>query len=427
MGEERLSVICPGCSCLCDDLDVILQDARPVEVANACLWGVSRFLGAKKFHPKKPRHRLQAPQVRVRGRWETVPYNTALAEAAALLAKARRPLLYGLTNVGCGAQEAALRLARRLKARLEPADLALMAPYFQSLGATGVYGATLEVIRDEADTVLFWGANPLHSCPRHLVRHAVFARGRYTERGAEDRRLAAVDVHDTEMAGLCQVFVSLNPAQELVFLEGLIGAVTQTPVELPKIRGLRKLAAFLHQATFGVIFAGRGAGYGPGREKFQLLARLSAALNRQTPFVFMPLSGDFNATGLYHLLLRELGSPLAPDFADPQAPEFHASPAAMTEVDALLVTGADLFWFLPRDQADDLRRRQTPVVAISPVANHTTVQAQVVLPAALEGVESAEVACRMDGQPVLLTPVAPAAWPATGQVLSDLMAMVAGK
>ena len=58
VGARHESIICPGCGCLCDDLDVTVEGDRIVEVTNVCLWGVSRFFHAKKFHPKKERHRL---------------------------------------------------------------------------------------------------------------------------------------------------------------------------------------------------------------------------------------------------------------------------------------------------------------------------------------------------------------------------------
>ena len=229
MGARHESIICPGCGCLCDDLDVTVDGDRIVEVSNVCLWGVSRFFHAKKFHPKKERHRLREPQVRHQGRRETVSYEAALAEAAQVLSRARRPLIYGLTNSGSWAQEAALKLARSLRARLEPADLAFKAPYYQSIQQHGLAWAPLEVIRDEADTVLFWGANPIHSAPRHVVRYAVFARGRFTERGIEDRQMAAVDIYPTELARFCPLFIKINPGQEVDLVPGVAAILAGEP------------------------------------------------------------------------------------------------------------------------------------------------------------------------------------------------------
>ena len=418
---DQQSIICTGCGCLCDDLDVTLAQGQLQEVANVCLWGLSRFFPIKRLNPQKERHRLQEPLSRRNGRLQQVPYASALEQAVEILGQARRPLIYGLTNTGSWAQEAALQLAQNIKARLEPADLAFKAPYYHSLRKHGLYWAPLEVIRDEADTVLFWGANPLHSCPRHLARYSVFARGRFTERGVEDRQVAAVDLYQTELAKFCQLLVQIEPGQGLDLLRGIEahlpgGSGSKTPV-----KGAKKLAAFLSKAEFGVIFFGRGATYNQGFAVLDALGGLAARLNEEQTWALFPLSGDFNSQGLYHLLLNAVGVPEAPDFGHENGVLTSATPVDFDEFDAILVLGADLFWFLPEEQALALQERQVPVISLSPFANRTTSQAQVVLPTALVGLEAAEVAYRMDGLPLVLKKVLPTALPADRDILLDLI------
>lgn len=416
----RESLVCPGCSCLCDDLDVTLEDGQIIAVANVCLWGTGKFLSTKKFRTKSPRGRVTACQVQRRGRKQEVCYEEALEEAAALLAQARRPLVFGLTNSGTGAQKAALKLARGLRARLEPADLNFMAPFYAAVKAHGLFWAPLEVIRDEADTVIFWGANPIHAAPRHLVRYAVFARGRFTELGVEDRRVAAVDIYPTELAHLCRPFVHIQPGQELALTAELVTRLAGGALEEASIAGAPELAEILAQSTYGVMFVGRGVSYGPGRELAERLAALVAGLNRERPFALLPLPGDFNSAGLYHLLLRELGSPGAPDFQAGKEVVSHFTPVNFEEVDAIVVAGADLLWFLRDEQVQGLLHRQVPLVVLSPYSNRTTAQASVLFPVALDGVEAAEEAYRLDGLPVPLAAIAPAPWPAARQILDDL-------
>jgi len=422
MEAGQQSIICTGCGCLCDDLDVTLAGGQLLEVANVCLWGLSRFFPYKKLHPQKERRRLLEPLLRLNGRLQSVPYETALHQAAEVFGTAKRPLIYGLTNTGSRAQEAALQLARRLKARLEPGDLAFKAPYYHSLKKHGLYWAPLEVIRDEADRVLFWGANPLHSCPRHLARYSVFARGRFTERGVEDRRAATVDIHRTEMEKSCDLFVQIEPGQELALLQGIGEHLPGGAAAGPKVKGAKKLAEFLSQAEFGAIFFGRGATYKQGFEVLDVLGGLAARLAAEKkPCTLFPLAADFNSHGLYHLLLNELGVPEAPDFGQESGLSTYSEPVNFAEFDAILVLGADLFWFLPEEQALALENRQVPVVCLSPFANRTTAAADVVFPTALAGLEAAEVAYRMDGLPLVLKKLLPTALPADREVLRDLM------
>jgi formylmethanofuran dehydrogenase subunit B len=131
------------------------------------------------------------------------------------------------------------------------------------------------------------------------------------------------------------------------------------------------------------------------------------------------MSGDFNSAGLYHLLLRELGSPGAPDFTGGGV-KSHFTPCDFRQTDAVLMAGGDLCWFLPEEEKLSLQERQVPIIALSPYANRTTAQAQVVLPVALAGVESEEIAYRMDGLPVTLRALVSAAAPPDHQVLADL-------
>jgi formylmethanofuran dehydrogenase subunit B len=251
-----------------------------------------------------------------------------------------------------------------------------------------------------------------------VVRYSIFSRGKFTERGIEERHTAAVDLHRTELAEMVKVFVSLEPGQELPLLRGLLAALKDgTP---PAVKGVRRLTELLQKASYGVIFFGRGITYGPAREVLDGLAELTAWMNHRTPFILFPLSADFNSVGLYHLLLRELGSPLAPDFGDAPGFTSHAEPVAMASVDALVVVGADLFWFLSGEEINDLKKRRVPVVVLSPFANRTTGHADVVIPVPLAGLETSEIAFRMDGLPLYLPEVISSPLRPDSQVLRDL-------
>jgi len=65
-------------------------------------------------------------------------------------------------------------------------------------------------------------------------------------------------------------------------------------------------------------------------------------------------------------------------------------------------------------------------VAVSPFANRTTGQAAVVVPVALDGIETPEVAYRMDGLPLVLKQLVPMTLPPTRRVLADLHRLLQG-
>lgn len=394
------TLICPGCACLCDDLVLRAEAGQLVEVANVCRWGAAKLFGEKRFHRQQPRKRWPQPQLRVRGHWEAVTYETAISRAAEILTAARQILIFGLTCLGSWAQAAALRLGQHLQARLEPADLPLLAPYYQSGQEEGFFAATLEVIRDQADTVVFWGANPLHATPRQLVRYAVFARGRFLERGAEDRRVAVVDIHPTEMQEVADLFLKIKPAEEVRLAEEVtrIFLAPQTQAS----SAARKLAEFLRQGDYGAIFVGRGVTYGAAGPLWRALTRLAAVLNRDRPFVLLPLPADFNSAGWYNLVLRELGHPWAVDFRPGRSQSWDQALCSWQEMDAVLVAGGDPLWFFSDPELAALRQRQVPLIVMTPFANRTSGFAEIILPVAAAGLETPEVAYRLDSLPFLL-------------------------
>jgi formylmethanofuran dehydrogenase subunit B len=219
------------------------------------------------------------------------------------------------------------------------------------------------------------------------------------------------------------MFIKMEPGQELDLVQGVSGILMGEQVPNPPVKGTRRLAQFLGKATCGVIFCGRGLSYGPALEMFDRLARLVSFLNREGRYFLFPLSGDFNSSGLYHVLLNEVGQAGAPDFGAGEV-VIDFEPVDFREVDAVLVTGADLLWFMSAEQVEDLKRRQVPIVALSPFANRTTAQAAVILPSALTGIEAGEVAYRMDGLPLVLKQVAPSDLPSDHQVLTDLQRLI---
>jgi len=147
------------------------------------------------------------------------------------------------------------------------------------------------------------------------------------------------------------------------------------------------------------------------------------SLNHEARWFLLPLSGDFNSSGLYHLLLNETGRAGAPDFGAGEMVT-HYTPVDFREVDAVLAAGADLLWFLPEEQVADLKRRRVPIVVLSPFANRTTGQAAVNLPTALAGIETPEVAYRMDGLPLVLKQLADSPLLPDHQVLTDLRRLI---
>src|SRR3954451_24957945 len=103
------------------------------------------------------------PVARVDGRTATV--DEAVDAAAAILHQACAPLVYGLGQTSCEAQRRAVALAEAYGAVIDPGAPAQFA--YQAIGSSP---ATFGEIRDRAELVVVWGADPAVTNPRLLER-----------------------------------------------------------------------------------------------------------------------------------------------------------------------------------------------------------------------------------------------------------------
>jgi formylmethanofuran dehydrogenase subunit B len=423
MSEIRYdSVVCTGCSGLCDDLDIRVDTGKITSIQNICTWGSPKFFGTKKFSDS-PRPRIETPMIREAGRLRQADYGEALARAARILKTSQRPWIYGLTAIGCEAQRFALDLARETRGIFEPCESEYLDAFFRALRTQGLYGATLEEVKNEADLVLFWGCNPIHSCPRHLSRYSVFTRGRFTERGFQDRKVIHVDIARNEMEEVTGQFVKVEPGEDHRLMKRLMALAADggSPSVHRGLSSREKLVDLTQTSRLGAIFAGMGLWASESRKaNMDALFGLMKTLNKTGSFVVFPYLDDFNSAGVIHLLLRETGSPRAVDFSKDRRGNLRGPILdRLRRVDAILVLGADLAWLLPREERK--RLRDVPMIQVDSFETYTTQLCDVVLPSAMAGIEAEEIAYRMDGLPLKLSRLLDSPHPSDRLILRDLL------
>ncbi|MFQ5657388.1 MAG: formylmethanofuran dehydrogenase subunit B, partial [Candidatus Methylomirabilales bacterium] len=157
------NVTCPSCGSLCDDLEVVVDDGRIVDVKNACVLGKATYL----------RHEGGLATPRIHG--EPAQLKECLQETAELLAKAKYPLIYGLASTESRAQRKAVELADLIGANIDHTSSICHGPSAQAIQTVGVPSCTVGEVKNRADLVLFWGCNPTEAHPRHPSRYSVTA------------------------------------------------------------------------------------------------------------------------------------------------------------------------------------------------------------------------------------------------------------
>jgi formylmethanofuran dehydrogenase subunit B len=399
---------CAGCGCGCDDIEVAVAAGALEGATGTCpigdAWLAERTTEA-------------LPPARVDGR--EVDFAHAVEAAAAILGEARMPLVCGLGGTDVESQRAAVGLAEALGAVIDPSDGA--SPASQALG---VSTASFGDIRDRADLVVAWRADPVVSNPRLLPRLRLDRAGR-----AAERTLVVVDAQRSATAGEADEFIELSSELDFEALWALRALVREVPLagelaaRLP-LDTLEQLAAKLRGTRYAAVLH-EPAGY---PQAFALLA-LVRDLARIAHVVALPLRREAGARGAEDVLAWQTGYPAAVSFArgHPRARPGEFSTAGLLErgePDAALIVGFDALRRLPPRAADNLRR--IPMVVVDPRATETASAARVAFATAAAGVQREGTAHRMDGVPVTLRAPLPSERVGDGEVLAAIQALIDG-
>ena len=396
-------VVCPFCGALCDDLEVIVENNEIKSVENACKLGASKFLRIEK--------RLKKPMIRKNGKLVEVSIGEAIEKASEILINSQKPLLYGFSSTSCEAQALGIELAETVNGVIDSTSSVCHGPSIIAIHEVGCPSVTLGEIKNRADLVIYWGSNPMHAHPRHLSRYSIFPRGRFTERGLQDRELIVVDVRETDTAKLADWFIKVKPNRDFEVLNALRTILNKGEIHQDEVGGvskedLIKLVEKMKSCRFGILFFGLGLTMSLGKHRNVVEAiSLVRDLNHYTKFSIMPMRGHYNVTGFNEVLTWQTGFPYAVDFTKGypwyNPGETDANSLLQREdVDAALIIASDPVANFPRASVKYLSK--IPIIVIDPFENLTTQIANVVIPSTIVGVEEEGSAYRMDTVPLRL-------------------------
>ncbi|MHC1604263.1 MAG: formylmethanofuran dehydrogenase subunit B [Candidatus Syntropharchaeales archaeon] len=426
MAAETVSnVVCPLCGCLCDDIEVIVEDGKISNVKKACPLGKNKIMG---------HDRIKAPMIRENGEFKEVSYDDVIEKSAQILAQAKRPLLYGWASLICEAQRKGVELAEEIGALIDTTASVCHGSTVVGVQGRGAPGCTLGEIKNRADLVIYWGCNPQEAHPRHRARYAHSVKGMYRPNGKNDRKVFVVDVRETKTAKVADEFVKIDPGYDYMafsalrtILAGHADVVPDTVGGVAKEK-LVEMVDAMKSCEFGVIFGGMGLTHTRCRYKnLENVISLVDELNAHTKFTLIPMRGHYNVNGSGHTLAWLTGYPFAIDFSRGYAwynPGETASNDVLLrrEVDAMMAIAGDPGAHFP---GESLRHMvKIPLIQIDPYANPTTELADIVIPTAVSGVEVDGTAYRMDGVPIRTRKVVETEYLTDEEVLERILTRV---
>lgn len=404
-------VVCPFCGTLCDDLeiDVDEKEQKVVEVRNGCQ------IGTRKFYSSNPSdHRYMKPLVKENGSFKEISWNDAIDKAADILAKAKRPLLYGFASTECEAQSKGVELAEILGGVLDNTASVCHGPTLLAEQDVGVPTSTLGEYKNRADLVIFWGCNPVHAHPRHLGRYSDFVRGYFRQDGRNDRYIIVVDPRNTNTAQIADLYIKVNPNEDYELMNAIRATLRGVEIDQEEVAGVSKdeiikVTNIMKESNYGVIFFGMGLTQSISHHRnIDTAICLTRELNDHTKFLITPMRGHYNITGSNTVFTWNTGYAYSIDFSRGfpryNPGEFSAVDVLLrNEIDASLIVASDPASNFPASAVKNMFKH--PIISIEPHHTPTSVNADIILPAAFAGIETEGTAYRMDHVPLRLRKV----------------------
>jgi formylmethanofuran dehydrogenase subunit B len=379
----KMSFVCPGCSCLCDDIEIV--DGR---ILHACRRGEEIF---EKYKENRAKPMVKGKEVDI---------DSAIEEATEVLKDSKNTVIYGMDTTTVEAQQLGIELAEKLNAYIDDNSSFCLGEFVEAILRKELPTTTLEDVRDRAYVMVYWGSNPFHSLSRHMSRYSYYPRGAKRPRGyEEDRFLVVVDVRKSETAKLAKKnakFIQVDDDDELVdsFFKVMEGKAAKYAKEAGIILNEMK------KSDLNVIFGGLGLKYGlKDLGKFVEIVR---KLNEVAPVYFIPAGFHANMRGFNETLFEKTGYVNKYSFKDGKGDGDFAFTSLLQngKVDTAVIIGTDPISSLPYDVASKLKEVKT--IVIDPRMSPTARVADITIPSAVSGIEMSGTMVRSDGARIKL-------------------------
>lgn len=384
------NVNCTACGCICENATIHIRDGAIFKVEGACSLCTESLQGQSAGHDTEPR----------------------IEAAVSILAASRPPLIYGLAGSSVETQRAAIGLAESLGATIDLALPKSQRAALQAMQTTGISTCTLGEVKQRADAIVFWGADPTTSHPA-LFERFIDPSGLFVR---DSRYITCIG----SQVPLCRhdEFLRLDPVDNLAALAALRGTVGRQipPIALPQKEQIQQLADRLQSASYSVIFWGSEFG---GVAEFESLFRLVRELNSHSRCATMGLGG----TQCENVLCWQTGYPCAVNFAlgypRHAAKEFSANELLeQGAVDCVVLVGSKGI-----SQISDKAKSQLahlPVITLDYPDSQEELSSAVRVFVGRPGVHCSGTVFRMDGVPIQLQAILASPLPSAASILTAI-------
>ena len=411
---------CTFCGCVCDDMELTVEDNRITKAKNACILGKAWFFN---------HHIEDRPEATIEGKPAT--YEEAFDVAADILADAQYPITYGLSDTTSEAQRVAVAISDWIGGNIDTTTSVCHGPSGMAFQGVGEVTCSLGEIKNRADFLIFWGGNPAESHPRHFTKYSLMPKGEFVPNGRKDRTAVLIDVRKTKSARAANIFLQLKPRSDFELawaLRGLAKGIDVDPNVEEKtgisLETLKDLMDQMKAAKFGAILFGMGVTMTRGKHlNSEAVLALARDMNRHTRWVAKPMRGHGNVTGADNVVSWSTGYPfgvnLGRGYPRFNPGEFTSSDLlARGEADAALIIASDPMSNFSQPAREHLAKIKS--VVLDPKLSDTAKIATVAFTTATYGINTPGTVYRMDDIPIPLRPAFESPYKSDYEVLKEI-------
>ncbi len=408
---------CPHCGLLCDDLSLVGERSGAQVIGNACAIGHAAFTRA-----------LAAAALPPRVDGAAVDLDTAVGAAAAILARARQPLIGGLATDVAG-MRAALALADRCGAIVDHMNGGARLRNLSALQGAGWVATTLAEVKNRAELIIFVGTDVVGRFPRFFER---FVWNSETLFGLQPARRELV-----YLGGGLDISAGIAPdgraplhipceiariGEAFGVLRALLAGRSVHAAEAAGVamEDWRELARKMSQASYGVVvWVAADLDFPHADVSVRSLCGLLKDLNAATRFAGLPLGGSDADLTADAVALWQTGFPLRSrvGVGGPAYDPFHHATQRLldaNEADAMVWIGAI-------DPKRTPPATAAPTVVLGAAGMQPSREPEVFIPVGTPGVDHAGHLLRADTVVVMrLEALRPASLPSVAQVASAI-------
>ncbi|MCA9230975.1 MAG: formylmethanofuran dehydrogenase subunit B [Planctomycetales bacterium] len=413
--------VCTFCGCVCDDIDLTVENNHITQAQRACVLGKAWFLN----HAIDDR-----PSCLIDG--QPAGLEDGYQRAAEILTGGKYPIVYGLSDSPCEAQRVAVSIVDWIDGTIDTTTSVCHGPSGMAFQGVGEVTCTLGEVANRGDFIMFWGSNPAESHPRHFTKYSLMPKGMFVPNGRKDRTCVIVDVRKTKSAKAADIFLQIKPRKDfeaLWTLRALAKGIELDARQVESETGIelsvwQDLMDRMKAAKFGVIFFGMGLTMTRGKHaNSEALLALTRDLNAYTRFTAKPNRGHGNVTGADNVVAWRTGYPFGVNH-NRGYPRFN--PGEYTTSDTLARGEADCGMMIACDPMANFSQparehlASIPYIALDSKETPTTRAATVAFTVATYGINAPGTVYRMDDVPIPLRPAFKSPHPSDFEVLSNI-------